>query len=90
MIYCDLPERCEAIYKFIHEDAKGPPVNSAAVTIAIDDLRRQVLFCAHKGVGTSFRLCHQQVRGRVQRALQIAQIYVRWLIASRHTRRHQL
>ena len=67
-----LPEWCEAIHQFIHENAKGPPVNSAAVTIAIDDLRRQILFCAHKGVGACVRLCHQQVCGGVQRALQTA------------------
>ena len=59
------PERCKAIHKLIHEDTKGPPVNPAAVTLAIDDLRCQVLFCAHKGVGPCVRLCHQQVCGGV-------------------------
>lgn len=56
-----IPEGCEAIDQLIHEDAKRPPVNSAVVALAIDDLRSQIFLCAHKGVGPCIRLCHQQV-----------------------------
>lgn len=38
-----LPEQ-----QLIHENPKGPPVNSATVPLAFDDLRGQILVCPDK------------------------------------------